>query len=207
VSGEERADPFTRTRTVFGGLVSRYGHDLRALDYSGPQAQQKRFEVLADAVPLDGLRVLDVGCGFADFADFLAERAPTASYVGVDITPEVLDQARRAHPDLELIDGNILTTPVPGPVDVAVANGIFYLLGSDGPRLIKEIIARLFELVTTAVVITTLSAWSDRREEGEFHADPLELLDFCRTLTTRLVFRHDYHPGDFAIYLYKAGSA
>lgn len=192
-----------RTRAVFGDLVSRYGHDLRSLDYSGAQAQRARFEVLADAVPLDGLRVLDVGCGFADFAQFLAVRAPTARYVGIDITPEVMAEARRAHPDLELLEGNILDTPIPGTVDVAVANGIFYLLGSEGPRLLREIVSHLYGLVTTAVVITTLSAWATKREPDEYHADPLETLAFCRSLTAKLVLRHDYHPGDFAIYLYK----
>jgi SAM-dependent methyltransferase len=197
-------DPFEHTRTFFGGLVAQYGGDLRALDYSGPRAQQERFEVLAAALPLAGLRVLDVGCGFADFATFLRERVPTARYVGIDITPEVLAQARQAHPGLELIEGNILTTAVPGPIDVAVANGIFYLLGSEGPRLLKEIVAKMFDVASRAVVFTTLSAWGRQQEAGEYYADPLEILQFCRSLTSNLVFRHDYHARDFAVYLYKA---
>jgi hypothetical protein len=77
------------------------------------------------------------------------------------------------------------------------------LLAGEAPELMRGIIARLYELADQAVAFTSLSSWAPRREADEFHADPLETAAFCRTLSPRLALRHDYHPGDFAIYMYR----
>src|SRR3954470_20393985 len=65
---------FERIASYYDGLVDEHGHDPRACDYGNPGAQQTKFRVLSEATPLQGLRVLDVGCGFADWADWLRER-------------------------------------------------------------------------------------------------------------------------------------
>jgi hypothetical protein len=53
------------------------------------------------------------------------------------------------------------------------------------------------------VAFNSLSAWATDQEAGEFYADPLRVVDFCRRITPRVVLRHDYHPRDFTVYLYK----
>jgi ubiquinone/menaquinone biosynthesis C-methylase UbiE len=58
----------------YDGLVERFGHDPRACDYGHANSQRIKFQVLAEATDYAGLAVLDVGCGFADFADFLEGR-------------------------------------------------------------------------------------------------------------------------------------
>jgi len=67
----------------------------------------------------------------------------------------------------------------------------------------KTLIARLYELAAKAVAFTSLSTWSDTLTPGEFHADPAQTLAFCRTLTPRVLVRHDYLPHDFAVFLYR----
>jgi len=61
----------------------------------------------------------------------------------------------------------------------------------------------MFSLATSAVAFNTLSTWAQDQEAGEFYADPLKVVEFCRTLTPWVVMRHDYHPRDFTVYLYK----
>jgi SAM-dependent methyltransferase len=203
VGGRGAADPFTRIPDHYRRLITEYGHDPRACDWGGPEAQRVRYRVLADVADLDGCRVLDVGCGFADWAAFLEREVGTVDYSGVEITTSMAAEAKRLRPDLRVRVANFLDDDVGGDFDVVAANGIFYLLGEDAPRLMRMIIAKMFGMARVAVAFTTLSAWARDPAPGEFYADPLETLDYCRSLTPWVTLRHDYHPRDFAVYMYR----
>lgn len=191
------------TAQFFDGLVQKYGRDIRALDYGSVESQTRRFEILAEALPDRPLRLLDVGCGFADFSDFLRERGRQVDYVGVDICPAMIEEARRSHPTLDLQQMDILADAPAGSFDMVTANGIFYLIRHEPMETMRAIIRRLYELSSYAVAFTSLSTRSPVFAAGEFHADPVETLAFCQTLTPYVVLRHDYLPHDFAVYLYR----
>ena len=67
----------------------------------------------------------------------------------------------------------------------------------------QRLIAKMFSLCSDAAVFNSLSAWAPDRESGEFYADPAATLDYCRTLTPWVALRHDYHPRDFTVFLFK----
>lgn len=196
-------EPFQKISLYYDELVKRHGHDPRACDYGRTESQTKKFTVLADMMPLDGKSLLDVGCGFADYADYLSERHGEVTYSGVDLSARMVELARQRHGELDLRVGNICELFEPGQFDVVSANGIFYLLGTDAPSLMQTIIRRMFDIAKEAVAFNSLSVWASSHEPGEYYADPLETLAFCRTLSPCVVLRHDYLPHDFSIYLYK----
>jgi trans-aconitate methyltransferase len=182
--------------------VERFGHSPLACDWGGSESQLTRFDVMAAVSPLSGKRLLDVGCGFGDFVGYLHQRHACFDYTGVDISPAMIHTARELRPNAAFHLANILEDDL-GVYDVVTANGIFYLLGANAPALMRRLITRMFEMATEAVAFSSLSAWASNKESGEFYADPVETLTFCRTLTPRLTLRHDYHAGDFTVYLYK----
>ena len=198
---------FARVADHFGALVRQHGYGHEAIDYGSRMGQRQRFDVLTETLTLEGRRVLDVGCGFADLAEYLNEREIGATYEGIDICPELIEEARRRHPGLPLKVCNLLDEDPQEPCDVAIANGIFYLLGGEAEGLMQRIVVRMFELAREAVAFTSLSTWADHREPNEYHADPRRVLEFCQTLTPRVTLRHDYMPHDFAVFLMKCGGA
>ena len=193
---------FTEIGTYYDRLVEEFGHDPRACDYGRPESQAAKFRVISEVMPLAGKSLLDVGCGFADFADYLDQHVPGVTYAGVDISEAMVAQARKRHSQCDIRRLNILEES-PGQYDVVTANGIFYLLGDGAPDLMGRLIATMFEAAGEAVAFNSLSAWAEDPEAGEFYADPLEVTAFCRTLTPWVVMRHDYHGRDFTCYLYK----
>lgn len=197
-----------RVAAHFDALVKRFGADHRALDYGSRAAQRLRFDVFAEELTFSGRRVLDAGCGMADFKTFLDERGIAADYTGIDASPRMIAEARRLHPEARLMVGDILTADLSAGCDVAIANGIFYLLGARADELLRAIVTRLWSAAHEAVAFTSLSTWAPERTAGEYHADPAQMLAFCRTLTPRVRLRHDYLPHDFAVFLFKkAGDA
>jgi len=181
-----------------------HGHAPESCDWGSRESQWKRFQVLCDVFPsLEGLTILDVGCGPAYLADYLEERAPGAKYVGYDLSEGMIKAARERKPGVDARYGDILhISPCPTG-DIVLASGIMYRLGENPQVWFQLLVSGLFKCAGKALAFNCLSGWEESREPGEFYPDPLETVAFCRTLSPWVCLRHDYHPRDFTIYLYK----
>lgn len=189
--------------SYYTGLIEEHGHSPRSCDYGRPESQDKKFRVLSEAINLNGKSVLDVGCGFAHFSQFLSDMFDGVNYHGVDITREFITQAKSLHPDVNVQHADILSETFDKTYDFVTANGIFYLLGANAQDVMQNLVTRMFELTHDTVAFNSLSSWCDDKEDGEFYADPLQAVTFCRTLTPWVTLRHDYHSRDFTIYMRK----
>lgn len=120
-------------------------------------------------------RVLDVGCGNARFACFLADAGLDFDYTGVDASAPLLDAARRRLPDrlagrsqllaLDFLEGETPGEALPpGPFDLVVLMGILHHVpGADWRlALLRAAAARL-----APGGLLTLAAW-------QFADDPRE---------------------------------
>lgn len=100
-------------RRIHPGLKS---HEI--LDWSSPEAQRCRFEVLrrvldaerragAGTAPAAGPLLLDVGCGLTDLCSFMEEQTPRVRYVGVDLSERMLREALRRHPGRRVVQADV----------------------------------------------------------------------------------------------------
>jgi SAM-dependent methyltransferase len=195
---------FGRISSFYDGLVETHGHEPRACDYGRPESQIAKFRVLADVAPLDNKSVLDVGCGFADFSTYLNERYSNVTYSGVDLSENMIREAKRCLPNVDVQVGNVLDMEGNNIVDFVTANGIFYLLEEQAPSLMQSLVHRMFAMCRVGLAFNSLSSWAPDQEPGEFYADPVQTLSWCHTLSPFVVLRHDYHSRDFTVYVYKA---
>lgn len=193
---------FEHVKTHYNGLVKKHGHSYRSCDWGSKEAQTKRFQILTGVCPLDGLNVLDVGCGPADLCDYIEEIFTKVRYSGIDVTPAMVELAKRRRPDIAFGLGSILTLPHLS-AEVVFASGIFTFLQGDRRTQMEQQIGAMFAACSVALAFNSLSTYAENQEAGEFYANPLEVFAFCKTLTPWVVLRHDYHPGDFTIYMYK----
>ncbi|MGN0479737.1 MAG: class I SAM-dependent methyltransferase [Hominenteromicrobium sp.] len=78
---------------------------------------------LADALPADTGRILDLGCGTGLELDEIFRRFPDMRVTGIDLTAAMLEKLREKHGSraLELICGSYFTEPFPGPFDAVVS--------------------------------------------------------------------------------------
>lgn len=192
-----------RIAVYYDRLVDRYGHDPQACDASSADSLNLRYQCLAEITDLSGKSVLEVGCGFGDLGAYLIQKYERVQYAGIDISSRMIEEGRRAYPGLHLERENVLEIKAAGRFDVVLAQGIFYLLGNDAEAKMYRLIEKMFSLAREAVGFSTISSWSPNKDSGEFYADPAKLLEWCRKLTPWLALRHDYHQGDFTMFLYK----
>jgi SAM-dependent methyltransferase len=190
-----------RNVRLYDALAEKYGVDARALDWSGRRSQERRFAVLATVGPLEGARVLDVGCGQGDLFGWLRRRGVRLHYPGIDLAPRMIEIAGRRYPEAEFRVAG--PEGIDGRYDYVLASGVFAHRRFRPRDYLEAVVWRMFERCTRAVGFNSLSAWADRRAGREFHADPVETMKFARTLSSRVVLRHDYHPRDFTVFLYR----
>jgi len=220
----------------FTGLANQFGRDPRALDWGSRESQQLRFSVLAAVGDLGGASILDVGCGQGDFLAWLIEQGIACQYTGIDITPSMIDHCRQRfgvegfegdasnesplHGSTEshfkrwrvvppqFLVGSMQGFPGEAPhrYDYVVSSGIFAHRHHEPRAFLLETAEAMFARCAKAVALNTLSTWAERRDEGEFHADPADVLTSLRQLTPRVTLRHDYHPRDLTVYLYRAAA-
>lgn len=194
---------FESIANFYNERVIQYGHDPRACDYGRAKSQQQKFEVLSQITNYSKSSVLDVGCGFADFAHYLFERYDGVDYHGLDLSVEMISKARLSSPDLDLRVGNILDLPSTESYDIITANGIFYLLGDEAPLKMQELVLAMYKRSRKGIVFNSLSSWANIQEKDEYYANPLDVLEWSRKLSPWIIFRHDYLRHDFTIFISK----
>lgn len=192
------------TVSFFSNLLSVHHSGHRVLNWGSKESQNLRFRVLAEIGLSKGSSVLDVGCGLGDFYLWQKNEGLDLNYCGIDITPDIIKSAQKNFPDIHFMvsDCKKLAKDV-YTRDYVVASGIFYLRKHNPVSYMEETIAHLFNISRKGLAFNSLSSWGKSHDaDGEFYADPLQTLSFCRSITPFVAIRHDYHLSDFTIYMY-----
>lgn len=144
---------------AFDEYAERYEeiHDRNSAKYFGEKSDyfvQVKVEILvrelrAMRFPMDGLRVLDVGCGTGLLEEAVAAASVDWEMTGVDISQKSLDIARgKFAPDavrLELFDGEHLPF-VEDSFDLVLAAGVFHHIPPEKRVVILREIRRVMRV-------------------------------------------------------------
>lgn len=176
---------------LYRKLIKKYGNlDIKSLGYADKKSQEVRFKVLSEIGIKAGATVLDLGCGYGDFADYF----PTCIYTGYDIMPEMLEEARTRHPRLRFVE----KFPEDEFFDWVIACGVFNLPGWD-----KTLLAKMFFHCNFGVAVNFISAYSTKKIKDRVYHRVEDILDITLNLTNKWTIRHDYRPNDWTLYLWK----
>jgi SAM-dependent methyltransferase len=195
-----------RLAAYYEPLLAEHGNHYRGVGWVTEHLQTVRFEVLSGVGDLRHASILDVGCGVGHLLDWLTERGFDGAYTGIEVQEEMAARARALHPEEDYPNarfecGEFLAMGRGYRADYVLASGIFPLADME---LLKTTVAAMFKSAEKGLAFNCLSAFTPRREPPFFmFADPLEVFEYCTTLTKALLFRHDYLPQDFTVYLYK----
>lgn len=95
---------------------------------SQAKAAQAREDIVALYDALDALgpvpELLEVGCGGGYYSEILAHRYPAVQYRGLDISPAMIDLARKHYPDREFVVGSAYELPYGDGSQSVVVDGV-----------------------------------------------------------------------------------
>jgi SAM-dependent methyltransferase len=192
------------------GLIKLYedryaqmGYDVRTVGWGSRDDQRLRFKVLCDIADLAGTSICDVGCGFGDLADYLAERFGGVSYTGVDLSPSLVAKARERHPALEFHCLDLLQEPFERTFDYVLLSGALNYRVEDNLGLTTAMLERMYGLARRGVGANFLTSYVNFERPYNFHHAPGDVIGAARRLTRWVALRHDYPLWEFTVHLYR----
>jgi SAM-dependent methyltransferase len=174
-----------------------------ALGWKAQENQLKRFEILSQIGDLNGLSVLDVGCGHGDLRGYLGEKYPRIRYAGIDQIEEFLDIATARYgsmPNTTFYLGDCWTAELPN-MDYVLACGFLAYRNSEH-GFIFRMIEKLFASCRLGLGFNLLKK-VDQPQGILVEYDPQLILSYCREMTPKVVLREGYTDDDFTIFMYQ----
>ena len=194
----------------YGEKLREHGASPQGVDWNGPESQRLRFgELLRIRQQRRDYSLNDVGCGYGALADYVHELGERCDYLGVDISPAMIDKARELH------RGRVACRFITGEradrsADFTVASGIFNVKLDTPPATWREHVLRMLDALdatsTRGFAFNCLTKYSDaeRMRPHLFYADPSELFDYCKQRFSRNVaLLHDYGLYEFTLLVRK----
>lgn len=199
-----------KSLNIYRQKFKEFGVSPQALQWKSKGAAHQRFRQFWAEIDFDGKNVLDVGCGFGEMGNFLTKRYKNVRYKGVDIMPEFVENGKKIYPQLDLETVDYFGRPSPERYDTIICSGALNSnLGTEeeNSEFRKNAIKTMFDHTTNVLAFNMLGGHpapeNDDKESNVWYSDSLEILEYCMTLTRRVILRHHYHPTDFTIFLYK----
>lgn len=196
----------TEMNTYYSKRLKEYGPTKEALVYRAESQQKNRYALLADIEPIAReSSVLDVGCGLGFFCEYLRRFGWEGRYTGIDINPDMIKTCKERLPNDNFICKDILTEGFDKQYDYVFCAGTVELRPKYGDEIkyLKQMVKKMFSLTKGALAFDVFSGRVDYRDEDKLYMDPARLLDFCYTLTNRVILRGAHRPYEIMMYLYK----
>ncbi|RFU78348.1 trans-aconitate 2-methyltransferase [Trichoderma arundinaceum] len=89
------------------------------------QRTRPSHDLLAQVPLASPKRIIDIGCGPGNSTEVLVKKWPDAQVRGMDSSPDMIETARKALPNLEFTVSDLHTYTPEGPVDLLFSNAVF----------------------------------------------------------------------------------
>ena len=194
-----------KSLNLYQDNFKKFGVDPKSLLWKTRGAAHQRFRQFWAEIDFSNKKVLDIGCGFGEFGKFLLKRYENVDYTGIDIVPEFIEEARKLVPGgkFNVMDFNNLD----GKYQVVIASGVLNSnVEGDNLEYRKKAIKKMFSLTSDIFAFNMLGSHPapiTKKGSNVWYADSLEILEFCMTLTPKVILRANYHSKDFTIFMYK----
>ncbi|MDQ3116812.1 MAG: class I SAM-dependent methyltransferase [Verrucomicrobiota bacterium] len=196
-------------------LYIEHGDTHRGMGFRTEEGFEARYRVYLEVIRGSAAReecsLLDVGCGTARLLDLIKSLGrDEISYRGVDLSPKLLEAARKKHPGADFILGDPfdLEEIWSARPDYVVFGGIFTSRLQMSVAEMTDYMLRMLSLAFThcrrGVVFDVISAHVDWQRDDLFHVSFDQMADLMQAnLNRNYVFRADYGRYEYAVYVYK----
>src|SRR5436190_12866644 len=124
---------------------SMHGWDAKQYLRFADERAQPALDLLARIDLATPRRIVDLGCGPGNSTGLLRDRWPEAAITGLDSSADMLAAARRDHPGIEFVVGDIASWAPAQPYDLVFSNAALQWVGNHEhllPQLIEAVVAR-----------------------------------------------------------------
>lgn len=211
-----RAHPIDDYRRLIGPTedgVRRFGGTPRAMGWSRNAPLVAHCDVMLDIARRETSRfsLLDLGCGAALLLDYLGARQdlPPIDYRGIDVSPLMIETARRQWPEHDFEVRDILSSPLPdASVDYTIIDGVctckMDLTHAEMEAFAKALMTAAWRSTRKALAINFMSVHVDWTRGDLFHWPIDAAVTHCKKeLSRHVVVRADYGAWEYTVQVYR----
>jgi SAM-dependent methyltransferase len=184
--------------------LSKHGYSAETLGWGKKDRRKLRFHILASQWNLNGCSVLDFGCGFGDFYAWAKEEGIHLDYIGVDLNPNLIAEAKKVYPEANLISGDIFKDALPlTQYDYIISSGTHNTKIADNKVFIENTFELFNKYSTKGFALNFLSDKAEIKYPDVNYSSPEYILGLCYKYSNRVVLRNDYMPFEFTVFVDK----
>jgi SAM-dependent methyltransferase len=193
----------------YSDKIKTFGVSAQGVDWNSETSQELRFEQLLKVVQDEReFSLLDYGCGYGALLDFLNKQGRAFSYIGFDISEEMLIKARSRNP--ERLGVSWKSSLKDESCDYTLASGIFNVKLSQEQdvwqQYIEDTLNDMNNRSMRGFSFNMLTSYSDKEymKDYLFYADPSYYFQFCKKHFSKYVaLLHDYPLYEFTVIVKK----
>lgn len=165
----------------YEALKSNASYSSR-VGYHDITRQYLRFAEIKTFIGNQSGSILDVGCGNAEFLQFLKGTGFDGKYFGIDVCQRLIKEARIRFPACEFTQSDVLKLKKK-KYDYIVASGIFNFNYGQNINLIKKLLLKMFTLAKRKVIFNGICKQKSRKDRKSFFIDQWYL---CKWIERKL---------------------
>ncbi|MGK5093307.1 class I SAM-dependent methyltransferase [Deltaproteobacteria bacterium TL4] len=180
------------------------GYHVKTVGWGSLKSQLLRFQILSEMANFTNATICDIGCGFGDLYPFLQNRFGNISYVGIDLSEKLIQEAKNRYSEAQFLVQDILETRLEAQsFDYILCSGALNYRISDNLSYLQKMLQVMFDACKKGVSVNFLSSYVDYETEKNFHMRPEDAFSMGKQLTRWITLRHDYPLYEFTLYLYR----
>ena len=180
--------------------IKKFGiNSHQALGWRKKNEQLLRFKILIEPNKLNDCSILDIGCGTGDLLAYLISKNIQCEYTGIDHIKDFITLAGekfKVHNNASFLLGDFWTADL-GKYDYVLASGALSYRNAD-PNFIYKMIAHLFSLCNHTFAFNLMEK-AEMKDGGLVAYNKLEILDFCKKLSSDVFLKDNYLEADFTV--------
>lgn len=195
---------FDRYRIINFHKKRLSGDRLHSLGWRSEKSQTERYRILASITDFSNKSVLEPGCGYCDFLNYIEPLYEDFKYTGIELFAEFLDDVsieRYNNPYYKFIRGDFSNLNL-NYYDIIVASGFLSYQVLD-KKYHYKMIKKMFSLCNEVLAFNFL----DKNKFGQHPIilphDKDKMIKFCKELSSKVVIYDEYLEDDVTIALYK----
>ena len=152
--------------------------------------------------------LLDVGCGYAGFYEYIKNNQININYSGIDIVQEMIQHAKNKNPTIkELIYDDFLDFNFNKTYDYIICNGILTqkleTSNMDMDIYANKLIKKMYQLSNKGIAFNIMTTKVNFFSNNLYYRNPSELMAYCMSeITNKIKIDHTYLY-EYTVYLYK----
>lgn len=189
---------------------NQYGEGAPENLWRRQESQLRRFVKFKDLIDFNDKNILDVGCGYGDFYNFLVNKSvKPKAYIGCDLMSSHCKVAREKLPDhCQIYEGDFLQIDLP-QVDVAILSGTLNAEFEDWERITCSIMDKMWLLSSEVIAFNMQSLHGLNGEYKQKvltyrNINPGYWVEYAHKKTCKYGLYHDYMHYDYTVCMWKA---